>query len=101
MMQDIQYAWKHAEMYQGQVVLVVSPDQYQSAQQALVAYAGAQHPFSGRTVRLATGGQIAVASSHEEVFFTGAFAVLFVGVLDVQEMTRWKNAARQVLVRGM
>ena len=101
MLTEMLHALNHTETNRIPLVVVVSEDTFAQAQRALICLAGVKHPFSGRTLQTPRGTLTVRASN--EMPPPGEYAVAFLAGRDMtgEEMVRWKNAAQQVVVRGM
>jgi len=101
MQANIQYALNHAVAHNSHVIVVVPEARYKEATLFLVAEATDKRPFGGRTLYLGEGGLISMRACSD-VPPSEDFMVMFVGwgsATGAEEMTRWKNAARQVITR--
>ena len=101
MLTEMLHALKHSESSHIPMVVVVSTECLAPAQKAMVCLAGDKHPFSGRTLRTPQGTLSVRASS--EMPPEGEYLVAFLQGTEMtaEEITRWKNAAQQVVVQGM
>jgi hypothetical protein len=104
MLADMEYALRHANTHHCTVIVVVPPDQLEQALTNLVAMAGDQGVFGGRSLLGVSGSRLTIADVMSPVG-VAPFDVLFVGwgslkATASEEMTRWRKAARQIVTRA-
>jgi len=106
MFADMTYAGDHAFREKAWVVVVVPPEVWDRAQNALVAVATG-FPFGGRTAVFPGGGRLSLSKAADPMFLDPPFDVMFLGwgggrqgATTIQEMVRWREKARAVVSRA-
>lgn len=98
---EFAFARQHARTHKSWVVLVTPTRFYAQAAKDFAATVELEDHFSGRTVTLENSSKVSLVSSTDEVFLEEDFTAIFLGWTgknqQLEDLTRWREAAAQVI----